>query len=1208
MFFKLAKYTIVCAAVAIVAWAGWVMFRPDPAPVQTKEIYTADQYQQFLEIRNRGLALLENKDFDGAISEFEELASLLPAEELPIRNLAIARTLKVVDSSSKIDPQQNPVEYEQAVRAANDNITKVRKNGSLAGQVIAGELAMFVEEHPISGVNLERAVDLFQNAANTASQTRAAEAPLLYKVYQAGKDSDDEKEVAAAQESVQNAHSKDKMNLWLLREALLVQAETKSPLIDKVLKNAREAIEPFNKRFKELRNVDMMELLEQAFNQVQDGNYNSVRAFANLLFAEVTTKLDQRRVDRNLLEYVLVDFSRNFTKNAFESGAIGTANEPIEVSFDLNSPLEGLSNVQFVRSLDFDLDGLPDIASIAGNVVRVHTNTSAGEWELAAEWEAPGEVTGLLAVDLDRDFDTGVRKLNKEALIDTDLDIVVWGPAGAFVLENVRDGETRSLKALDPSPFGELKNVSVGCALDVEHDGDLDLLFGDDKDITSWINSGKLRFQPGDGTKALEIPNAKSVIPMYWDKDVSIDIFVTTDDPSNTTTFLNKQHGIHVGYDMGTTFDWGVSGPTLSEDFNNDGQSELICVTQKGLQHVRYSIQKMQSEYTTLLKDALGALSFDYDNDGYLDVLGWSATGLSWFRNTGQELIRVEAMEQSLSVTSVDSADIDGDGDLDLVVSSDGQVRILTNNGGNTNNSVRLVLRAEPNPEQFPASRVNMHGIGSVVECRTGTRYQKQIVTGPYVHLGLGDSETADAVRIIWTDGVPQNVLSPDLSKPVLAQQDLKGSCPYLYTWNGSEFEFVTDLLWAAPLGLQTAQSKLMPWREWEYLKIENRQLRPMNGTYRLQITEELWEAAYFDEVKLLAIDHPADTQIFTNEKVGPAAMAEHKIHTVSNPQYPVAAQDQTGADVLPFLQARDGKFLRSFESRITQGLTSEHFLELDPGKLKNPRDAKLVLTGWMFPTDTSLNIAISQNPDLNPPRPPSIQVRDENGQWVETIPFCGFPGGKTKSIVVDLSNAFLCDDLRLRIVTSMQICWDEAFFVSEPTSDFKVTELSLNSADLHYRGLSAKQWSGHNGPEQFDYANVSTDLKWVPMKGRFTRYGDVAELLTARDDKMVVMGSGDEMTLEFAADESNLPPGWIRDFVIYNVGWDKDADLNTISGQTSEPLPFQAMREYPPIDGTRSRTDGYDEYLNTYQTREQSWSHFSNQLRKLKIPPSSAP
>src|SRR5262249_50393977 len=85
-------------------------------------------------------------------------------------------------------------------------------------------------------------------------------------------------------------------------------------------------------------------------------------------------------------------------------------------------------------------------------------------------------------------------------------------------------------------------------------------------------------------------------------------------------------------------------------------------------------------------------------------------------------------------------------------------------------------------------------------------------------------------------------------------------------------------------------------------------------------------------------------------------------------------------------------------------------------------------------------------------------------------------------------------------------------------------------------------------------------------ITGRFTRYGDVLELLRAVDDRYVIAGPGDEVRLDFPAD--GLPPlasGWKRDFLFVTDGWTKDNNPNTVAGQTVEPLPFHAMRAYPP-------------------------------------------
>ena len=200
-----------------------------------------------------------------------------------------------------------------------------------------------------------------------------------------------------------------------------------------------------------------------------------------------------------------------------------------------------------------------------------------------------------------------------------------------------------------------------------------------------------------------------------------------------------------------------------------------------------------------------------------------------------------------------------------------------------------------------------------------------------------------------------------------------------------------------------------------------------------------------------------------------------------------------------------------------------------------------------------------------------------------------GFPGGKPpKTIVLDLSEAFPGDDYRLRIATSMEMYWDQIFFtVDEPAAEVKIRPLALTSADLHYRGFSrcdAPDPKQPQRPERYDYQDCSPRVRWAPIAGRFTRYGDVKELLTVTDDRMAVMGPGDEITLRFDPGDPP-PPGWKRDFLLHNVGWEKDADANTFTSSTSEPLPFQAMKRYPPLQSPPDSKE-YREYLRRYQIR----------------------
>jgi hypothetical protein len=216
--------------------------------------------------------------------------------------------------------------------------------------------------------------------------------------------------------------------------------------------------------------------------------------------------------------------------------------------------------------------------------------------------------------------------------------------------------------------------------------------------------------------------------------------------------------------------------------------------------------------------------------------------------------------------------------------------------------------------------------------------------------------------------------------------------------------------------------------------------------------------------------------------------------------------------------------------------------------------------------------------------------VRDAKGRWHTAIANIGFPSGKDKTIVVDLAGKFPTADHHVRIRTNMQIYWDQAFVSRDlASSQVKITTLAPVSADLHSRGFSRMyRKGGRYGPYWFDYDDVAKDSPWRPIEGAFTRFGDVLPLLRNPDDMYVIMGPGDEATIQFDASSArSLPPGWKRDFLLYTDGWIKDSDLNTAFGTTVGPLPFHAVQSYPYGPAYAYPTDPqHQRYLREFNTR----------------------
>jgi len=333
---------------------------------------------------------------------------------------------------------------------------------------------------------------------------------------------------------------------------------------------------------------------------------------------------------------------------------------------------------------------------------------------------------------------------------------------------------------------------------------------------------------------------------------------------------------------------------------------------------------------------------------------------------------------------------------------------------------------------------------------------------------------------------------------------------------------------------------------------------------------------------------------VYVNEGFVPPAPgpAELRLYTVprSALRPPVAATDEQGTDWLPALRARDDRYVAPLTLTRYQGIATLHDLILDFGDLSGleSEGVQLFLNGWIFPTDASINLALAQRGEAGVIFP-YLEVKDPQGRW-RRVADVGFPSGKSKTVVVDLTGKFLSADHRVRLRTNMEIYWDQAFVAAGAVgSPAAITTLEPAGADVHYRGFSRLyRKGGRYGPEWPAYGEVSRESPWEPIVGRYTRYGDVLPLVRAPDDMYVVFAPGDEVTLTFDANAAPpLRPGWTRDFLLYTDAWLKDSDRNTAAGNTVAPLPFHGMSRYPyGADEAYPKDAAHERYLQTYNTR----------------------
>jgi hypothetical protein len=344
--------------------------------------------------------------------------------------------------------------------------------------------------------------------------------------------------------------------------------------------------------------------------------------------------------------------------------------------------------------------------------------------------------------------------------------------------------------------------------------------------------------------------------------------------------------------------------------------------------------------------------------------------------------------------------------------------------------------------------------------------------------------------------------------------------------------------------------------------------------------------------VRLLAVDHPAEIAVYPNERIGPFPFPDFKVLATATARPPLSAVDQDGHDALELIRAADGRHARDVHRTADAGFAEPHGItfEIPAGAAESP-SLRVFLTGWFYYFESTSIVAVGQRPAARMIWP-EIQAETESG-W-QSIAVAGLPPGKHKTIMVDLSGKLPRGTRRLRVWSNVAIYWDAIQVDAGPPpaeEQSRVTTVPLADARLSFRGFSGRlPGADETEAEAFDYDTIGYTAPWNPLKGLYTRYGPVGELLGAVDSRLVVFGSGDELKLEFDASKSAPPPaGWERDYFLYLDGYVKDGDRYTANAGQVEPMPYAGIREYPydaKAPGVPFNSDAYRHYLRTWQTR----------------------
>ena len=801
-------------------------------------------------------------------------------------------------------------------------------------------------------------------------------------------------------------------------------------------------------------------------------------------------------------------------------------------------------------------------------------------------------------------------------------DLFVATAKGTTIYKNQGDGTfTKITDNTGLSTTGQARKLLFA---DFDQDGDLDMYVAEKGANKFYRNNGDGTFTENASAMGLNTnaDGAKDLDFGDWDADGDLDI-VTLNESGRVRLLDNDRHS----HFKDITDSAGLQNPVYEGsavafgDYNNDGMLDILlaggkdskCTLLKNAGR-KFVIDPASNSLAKSLKGITvkGAAFIDFDNDGHQDLLiagvnkDNSKSGIKLFHNDTTKGFSDVSYLLPKTVTQaycLKTGDFDQDGDEDIFLSGPSGLQMFRNDGGSNNHNIQVQLVGL----SYGNGKNNRLGIGAQIELKAGDLYQLKTVKGPMTEFGFGAHSKADAVRIIWPNGAPQTIVDPSKKDRILELEKLKGSCPFLFTWNGHKYEFVKDMLWRSALGMPLAihgkdTSYSFSDASKEYLLIPGEKLQPKNGRYNIKITEELWEAVYFDKAGLTAIDHPDSVDVFADERFVPPPFPGKRVYQVNKKYLPVSAKDGAGNNLLPQVSKYDFQYASSFPLGKYQGIAQDHDLILNLGDKAKADSIHLFLRGWIFPSDASINTAATQS-KLYAQHPPLLQVIDAKGEWKTVIPNLGFPMGRDKMVIANLSGKFLTkNDRRVRIRTNMQIYWDHIFFsAGKISAPIQIHDLNMVTAALNFRGYSdSYRKGGPYGPEWFDYDKITTGQKWRDLTGNYTRYGDVLPLLQKADDKYIICDGGDEISIEFDAQKLPvLPKGWKRDFLIYSEGWVKDGDLNTANGQTVAPLPFHNMPFYPYKKNIAYPDDKeHRDYQQRYNTRKVSTDEFKDALK----------
>lgn len=836
---------------------------------------------------------------------------------------------------------------------------------------------------------------------------------------------------------------------------------------------------------------------------------------------------------------IVLDRLDNGTEDIFLPGAVLRGGKPGDLLLTRDGPgwrditeEAGLSDgaSRIAAAGDLDNDGKPELLVAGESGLKAYKNPENGKFTplalVAGRTTETGKFSAIALADIDQDGDLDILAARVEgaakdavtAWINTSdaVEVAAGKPAEPLKLKF----ETRPLTGVEaPGPLAGMTLT------DVDGDADLDLVLlplATGKPV--WVRNDRLsRFKTLPvGSEVMPAAEWKACVPHLGDLYSPANLLLLRSD-GNAVRAQWSPHGWKTN-----DLPLPAGRQAVRMDLNLDGDPDLITLGSDG--YIRFTAGACR-EGTQM---DLGA-----GMDGVVNLLGVDTEGV-----------------QLLGIKK-----------------AGGLARI----GLDLPSRHMLIIRPTGLRKTGDYLRTTAESVGTRVGALAGAfRGWDEVGTSQSlgqssraIRLGTGPLEFAQAVRLRWPDGVPQAEMDPQMDTrfQVVESNRKPTSCPVLFVQGtDGKWEYVTDCLGPGALGEQGPDGSVRPARPVEVLRLPEVVAR-RKGKLVMRLAEPMDEVMYLDGARLAVVDHPVGTEIWADERfnfTGDAPTSQ--LMVVGNLVHLAEGTDNAGADARETLARADGTSVTNFPRLSWMGMAGRHRLDLrfpQPGG-KGP----LVLCGdggVDYPYPESMYAASQAGLGL---LPPTLSRRGTDGKYTP-LGEIGFPAGLPKAMFARLPAGAEAGE-PWRLESNLRVYWDRlrlGRLLGNAETD-KVDGVTVRwqeprAAALDRIGFAKEISAGELVAYDGNALDPVSASRW---KGAFTRLGDVQELLAGVDDRVAVCGPGDAVDLEYLLPAEEPGPGMTRSLLLRVHGWCKDTAPTTLTGASVEPLPWRAMPAYPCI------------------------------------------